>query len=99
MSKTEPATNPHCERQWPRNFCKTPWVSGLLEASYGARVITDLLIADRNIKQARDHNDDPESLPAPFTENVWHGLAAALSVCLSEIAEVAEQLESCEITR
>lgn len=92
-----PARNPHCDDQWPRNFGAHPLVAGLIEASYGARTVADLLYADGQIATDRADADDPALMPMPFTANTAAGLRAALNVCLSEIAFIAERLENFEV--
>lgn len=99
MSKTEPATNPHCEPQWPRNLGQSRWASRLEEASCGANTLFRLIHADLNLAEARAWDDNPETLPAPFTADVAFGLRMALLVCLDEVQSIAEALGDMEITK
>lgn len=95
----QPALNPHCEEQWPRNLGLHPLVADLQEAAYAASAIACLLQADKAITDDLADADDPAGLPRPFSAFAVGGLRAALNVCLSEISLVAERLEKCEVRK
>ncbi|PJK11624.1 hypothetical protein CO610_01540 [Lysobacteraceae bacterium NML95-0200] len=93
------ALSPHCEPQWPHNLDQSGWASRLQEAASGASTLFRLIHADLNLAEARAWDDNPETLPAPFTADVAFGLRMALRVCLGEVQSIADALGEMEITK
>ncbi|PJJ97983.1 hypothetical protein CO615_08085 [Lysobacteraceae bacterium NML75-0749] len=56
-----------------------------------------MIHADLNLTEARAWDDNPETLPAPFTADIAFGLRMALRVCLDEVQAIAEALEGMDI--
>lgn len=97
MKATTEALNPHCEPQWPHNLDQSGWASRLQEAASGASTLFRLIHADLNLAEARAWDDNPETLPAPFTADVAFGLRMALRVCLDEVQAIADALGDMDI--
>lgn len=85
--------NPHAEKSWPYNIQSIDYrIARIIEAAHGAHVLANLLQRDFELRQDREDDDDPESLPLPLGNFVVGGLHNALNACLSHLASIGDQV-------